>query len=132
MSQNRHWNDYEQIAQGHAVVGKLYNEVPATPLQNTYGHYPTNDFDIAFNENPAMMLDLDSGPRMWLRTWLATNPNRMPNVGELESLETLSSLPKTEIMSRLSQHVSLGPYPEAQPILTLPERDSVSETYTAI
>jgi hypothetical protein len=121
MSQNRHWNDCEQIAQGHAVVGKLYNEAPAPPLQNTYQHYPTNDFDIAFNENPAMMLDLDSGPRMWLRTWLATNPDSMPNGGELESLETLSGLPKMEIMSWLSQHVSLGPYPEAQPIVTNPE-----------
>jgi hypothetical protein len=119
-SQNRHWNHREQIAQGHAVVSKRYNEVPATPLQNTYQHYPANDFDIAFNENPAI-LDLNSGPRMWLRTWLTTNPYRMPNRGELESLETLSGLPKTEIMSWLGQHISLGPYPEAEPIVTIPE-----------
>ena len=120
-SQNRHWNRREQITQSHTDVSNLYNEVPAPFFQNTYQYYPTNDFDIAFNENPAIILDLDSGPRMWLRTWLTTNPHRMPNGEELESLKTLSGLPRTEIMSWLGQHVSLGSYAEAQPIVTIPE-----------
>jgi hypothetical protein len=117
ISQVRHWDGNGQVACGHAAVDKLDSEVPELLLPNSSQHYPTNEFDIAFDENSVTVLDVDRGPQMWLRTWVARHPDRLPNQVKLESLKTLSGLSEIEIVTWLRQHVLVGSYPEAESVV---------------
>jgi ankyrin repeat protein len=96
---------------GNATLGgnpvqSFYNDFrPPLVDQVSSLRYPTNDFDIALSEVQSTIHTFKPGLNLWLRTWVATNPQKFPNNQELESLRTLSGLSEAEIVTCLSEHV---------------------------
>jgi hypothetical protein len=100
---------------GDKTTRRRYNN-PPEPASLDAHHPVINDFDIAFDEMQVIMPSPNRGVRMWLHTWVATNPDRLPDKIELESLKILSALSESEITAWLSQHVSTQLSPTAEPI----------------
>jgi hypothetical protein len=105
----------KQVSCSDKTTRRRYNDPPKPALLGA--HHPIiNDFDIAFDEMQVTMPSPNRGVRMWLHTWVATNPDRFPDKIELESLKILSALSESEIMAWLSQHVSTQLNPMAEPM----------------
>jgi hypothetical protein len=91
---------------GGSPVQRFYNDFrPPLVDQVSSLQYPTNDFDIALSEVQSTIHAFKPGLNLWLRTWVATNPQKFPNNQEIESLRTLSGLSEAEIVTCLSEHV---------------------------
>jgi hypothetical protein len=97
------WSDEEVTASGEVASQGVPVPFPTPQLPDLDQHCPVNDFDIAFHDNP------------WLHAWVTTNPDRLPNEGELASLKMLSQLPETEIAAWLHQRVSFETVLESIP-----------------
>ena len=110
--ERRRWGGRDQVPYNEKVMQKP--EVDASlPSVRDIRQHTTNEFDIAFEEMNFTTTKPDLGIRMWLRTWIVTNPNRFPNKVEMESLTTLSGLLEPEITAWLGRHVSIPIIPEA-------------------
>jgi nucleoside phosphorylase len=110
-----HWSDKKAIVSVEATCQESHGPFQTPQLPDLGQQFPMNDFDIALNDYPATLLDPSPGPWMWLRTWVATNPDRLPTPRELESLKTLSGLLEREIVSWLNQHIFIGTNLESEP-----------------
>jgi hypothetical protein len=112
----------EHVSYGDAAVRNRYNDSP-TPAPQDLPHQTSNEFDIAFEEMQVTAPNSKPGVRIWLHTWVATNPDRFPDTVELESLKTLSGLSEPEIMAWLSQRVSTQLNPETEPVFSRTEEN---------
>ena len=110
------WGGRDQVPYDEKVIQKPDVDASLPPLQDARQD-TTNEFDIAFEETNFTTTEPDLANRMWLRTWMVTNPDRFPNKVELESLKTLSGLSESEITAWLSQHFSVPIVPESEVIV---------------
>jgi hypothetical protein len=107
------WTGWTQVSCGKEAARTRRSDTPKPALQDARDH-TINDFDILFDEMQVTIPNPDRGVHMWLDTWVARNPYRLPEKVELESLKTLSALSESEIMAWLSQHVSTQPNPKPE------------------
>jgi ankyrin repeat protein len=118
---------------GNATLGGslVYNDFrPPLVDQVSNLQYPTNDFDIALSEVQPTIHAFKPSLNLWLRTWVATNPQKFPNSQELESLRTLSGLSEAEIVTCLSKYVSTQATSAAEAMDTEPTiRDAEQTSY---
>ena len=118
---------------GNATLGGslVYNDFrPPLVDQVSNLQYPTNDFDIALSEVQSTIRAFKPSLNLWLRTWVATNPQKFPNSQELESLRTLSGLSEAEIVTCLSKYVSTQATSAAEAMDTEPTiRDAEQTSY---
>jgi hypothetical protein len=116
---------------GGSLVQRFYNDFrPPLVDQVSSSQYPTNDFDIALSEVQSTIHAFKPSLNLWLRTWVAMNPQKFPNNQELESLRTLSGLSEAEIITCLSEHVLTQVTSAAEAMDTEPTiRDAEQTSY---